>query len=490
MKFKKLNYILLASTCLLSGCSKYLDKEPDLRASINDVDKVKRLVTSAYPANNYLEMAEMYSDNVEDKGVGELLEPVPSLYKWEDIIEKKDDTPTAYWNACYSAIAAANHALDAIEKHDFDETVLVYKGEALVARAYAHFMLVSFFAKVYDTQQGAANDSPGVPYVTAVETKVIVPYERGTVQAVYEQIQQDLEEGLALLEANKGDWKAPKYHFTPAAAHAFAARFYLFKGDWKQVVDHANKVFPEGNFAGKLMPFNSKFKDTEKKIVLENFARAEQPYNLLVGETSSAYARLYKSRYGMGTDVHRDIYNATTAAGARFYNFNLTYGPPHYTTYLWNEFFYLTNAAANTGYAMLMVPMLTTDEVLLNRAEAYAELGNTTASIADLDLFASNRIEGYDSDRHAVTVNKSKKFFQVTDEKEALIQTILQFKQIGFMSMGLRWFDIIRRKITVKHNLIANNDEETIVELKPEDPRRVFQIPQETKLSGVEPNPR
>ena len=126
----------------------------------------------------------------------------------------------------------------------------------------------------------------------------------------------------------------------------------------------------------------------------------------------------------------------------------------------------------------------------MNRAEAYLELGNTAAGIADLNLMASNRIDNYNPANHAVTAAKSKQFFKVQDDKEALIQTVLQFKHIGFMSMGLRWFDIIRKGITVRHLLIANDETESYIELKPEDPRRVFQIPQEAELSGVEQNPR
>lgn len=139
---------------------------------------------------------------------------------------------------------------------------------------------------------------------------------------------------------------------------------------------------------------------------------------------------------------------------------------------------------------MLMVPVLTTDEALLNRAEAYLELGNNTAALADLNLFTSNRINDYNPQTHVVTAEKSKAFFNLQDNKQALVETVLQFKQVGFMTMGLRWFDIIRKRITVKHNVIDNDERETFIELKPDDPRRVFQIPQEAALSGVELNPR
>lgn len=478
MKLENIKYLFITTIVLLSSCSKFLDQEPDMRASIDDVDKVKRLVASAYPGSNYLAMAETYSDNVEDKGVGALYQPAPMLYFWQDMNESDADRPTGYWNSCYSAIAAANHALAAIEKNNLGDEVLPYKGEALVARAYAHFMLVNFFAKVYDHKPGATNDSPGVPYVTEPETVVIKNYERGTVASVYASIQKDLEEGLALLDAGGGTWSVPKYHFTPAAAHAFAARFYLFTGDWKKVVDNANAIFAGGNFAGKLIPYNSTFRTLGFEGVRTVFAKADQPYNLLINETYSGYQRWWDNRYSMGFSVFSEIYNGMTAAGAKLYNFGVSYGAPHYTTYIWKEFFYVTDATANTGFPMLMVPVLITDEALLNRAEAYLELGNNNAAIADMNLFASNRIDNYNVNTHAVTAAKSKQFFLQPDEKQALTQTVLQFKQIGFMSMGLRWLDIIRKGITVKHNVIDKDGMETFIELKPEDPRRVFQIPQ------------
>ncbi|MGN0003692.1 MAG: RagB/SusD family nutrient uptake outer membrane protein [Sphingobacterium composti] len=467
-----------------------MDHQPDMRAEINTLDKVKRLVTSAYPSNNYLAMAETYSDNVEDKGVGAIYEPVPSLYMWDDIKDGTRDAPTGYWNKCYEAIAAANHALEAIDNNDFGDKVLAYKGEALVARAYAHFMLVNFFAKVYDIKNPANNDSPGIPYITAPETKVLEQYSRGTVKSVYENIEKDLVEGISLLEKYPGEWSAPKYHFTPSAAHAFATRFYLFKGEWQKVIDHGNKVFPGGNFAGKLVPYTTTFRRKTFEEVHVEFTKADQPYNLLINETSSVYQRWWNNRYAMGVNVFQQIYNGNTAAGGRFFNFGVNYGAPHYTTYIWREYWYVTNPTANTGYAMLMVPVLVSDEALLNRAEAYIELGKFSEGIADLNLLASNRIDNYNPSNHGVTVEKSKDFFLLKDDKEALIETVLQFKQKAFMSMGLRWFDIIRKGITVKHIIIGNDQRESFIELKPDDPRRVFQIPEEAKLAGLELNPR
>ena len=74
------------------------------------------------------------------------------------------------------------------------------KGEALVARAYSHFMLVNFFSKFYN--EATAATDPGIPYVTEPETVSIKQYDRKTVMYVYDMIEKDFLEGLPLLDDN------------------------------------------------------------------------------------------------------------------------------------------------------------------------------------------------------------------------------------------------------------------------------------------------
>ena len=64
-------------------------------------------------------------------------------------------------------------------------------------------------------------------------------YKRGTLAELYARIDQDITEGLAEVGSA---YTAPKFHFTPEAAHAFAARFYLYKQEWQKAVDHATKA--------------------------------------------------------------------------------------------------------------------------------------------------------------------------------------------------------------------------------------------------------
>jgi len=488
---------LLAALIVISGlasCKKYLDKDPDMRAEINTPEKVAMLVTSAYPDRNYLSIAESYSDNVEDKGplsTVHMNEPFVALYNWQDIADDGTNTPTNYWNSCYEAIANANQALAAINEYKMGNAVLPYKGEALVARAYIHFMLVTFFAKAYEPN--GANSTPGIPYVTEPEDVPIKKYDRGTVASVYAQIEKDLTEGMPLLKAGK--WEVPKFHFTYPSAAAFATRFYMFKGDWDKTISYANEIFVDGNFTGNLRPWNTTIRTYTTAEYNAEMTKPDKNYNILIRETYSNYQRSassLKSRYaGLGVTKYQTVYNGNTVAGAPFYNKGLTNGAGNYDVYIMKEFFYITNTAAGTGQPYIMQPLFLADEVLMNRAEASLQKGDFAAALADLNLFASVRIVNYSASTHAVTVDKAKAFFNVTDDKEAVLKTILQFKQVAFMGEGLRWFDILRHRLPVVHNFIDASGAQTYKTLGPDDPRRAFQIPQVAiSEGGLVPNPR
>jgi hypothetical protein len=137
--------------------------------------------------------AEAMSDNVEDKGTGyagldpESVKVNQQSFLFQDVQSKDLDSPEFYFHACYKAIAAANQALEIINEASNQNNFKPQKGEALVARAYAHFMLVTFFAKAYDP--ATAGTDPGIPYVLTPEKEVFGKYERKTVQYVYDMIE-------------------------------------------------------------------------------------------------------------------------------------------------------------------------------------------------------------------------------------------------------------------------------------------------------------
>ena len=494
MKDKRL-LLLAVSIILLGSCKKsFLDKEPDNRTEINTVEKVAQLLGTAYPHYGYLAMAEMYSDNACDKGPNvantHTSTPYPEMYNWEEVSDNGNNTPIQYWNGVYEGIAAANQALESIEQYKLGAAANPYKGEALLARAYGHFMLVTFFAKAY--VPGGPNDSPGIPYVLEPETVAIKKYTRGTVASVYKQIEKDIEDGLPLLTG--GTWDVPAYHFTPAAAHAFATRFYLFKGEWQKVIDHANQVFPGGDFTGNIRNVATETPALSADEYQQWYNKGDKKFNLLLHETYSVYQRSSsygRSRFGLGPTIYAGYYTKASPAGAAFYNRAFISGTGNYLLYKFYEFFYYTNVNAGTGYPYIMLPLLTSDEALMNRAEAYARLTQLDKAIADCNLVASSRISGYTQASYGVTTAKSKTYFNVTDDKQAILLTVLDFKRRAFMTEGMRWFDILRNRIAVNHDYLDANGDVTYKELGPDDNRRMFQIPPAAQaLSNLEPNPR
>jgi hypothetical protein len=490
MKLNHIKTLFVALIALLTtqSCNKYLDYEPDNRTEINNIDKLSQLVTTAYPERDYLYFTEAASDNSEDKGnaIGSLLDVIDRPYFWQDVPNTDTGSPTQYWNSCYAAIAAANQALEAIEKYNFGKEALPYKGEALVARAYAHFMLVTFFSKAYVI--GGANNSPGIPYVTKPETKVIQDYERGTVASTYQKIEEDLKAGLPLL--NAGAYDVPKYHFTPAAANAFAARFYLFKGEWQKVIDFATATVPAGDFLNNIRPVNTALRAYGTVEFNLAFTRSDQKYNLLLATTYSQFQRQNTPRYGYGQKLVKMYginYNFTNKeTGHKILNNAV----PNYTTYKYKELFFRTSPNAPSGFPYIMMPLFTTDEALMNRAEAYAELGQLDNAVKDINTYYSTRIISYSPTADLATPARLSTFYNIPDQKQAIIKTILETKKLEFLQEGIRWLDIVRRGITVVHNKFDSSDNQTFIELKADDNRRVFQIPEEAKLSGVPLNPR
>jgi len=490
----KLIYIIALATgfSTLSSCKKYLETTPDLRAELNSTTKVSELLVTAYPHANYITFCEAMSDNADDKGLsaggGDAVNRDP--WKFDDVQSRDLDSPDNYWNGCYAAIAAANQALDAITKVSDPQNYAAQKGEALIARAYSHFMLVTLFSKVYDPLTAASD--PGIPYVLEPEKVVFKKYERKTVAYVYQQIEKDLTEGLPLL--NDNNYTIPKYHFTASAAHAFASRFYLFKKDYAKVVEHANLVFAGGNIAPNLRNYVA-----PSSRALEYYTRqsyytdAANPANILLAEANSLWGRSYAGyRYSLTYNVvYKTLWGANVSGGSwayQLYGRDLSLNIPKFP-----EHFVLTSQNGNIGDPYNMIPLFSAEEVLFNRAEANAYLGNTAASLKDLNDFGSKRIivsdanPTYNATAHAITEAKINSYYKQLTLKDGIIKTILDFKRVDFMFEGQRWFDILRYNLPVVH---TTADLKTTYTLGPNDPRRVIQIPQEAELAGIERNPR
>lgn len=494
-EMKKLNMnrrltaiFLTISMLLLVGCEDFLSKEPDsTRAIINDPKKVSQLLATAYPQAGYVVFGESMSDNVSDKSLGHDDKTNRGAYLFEEVeaTVNDSDSPDLYWAECYRAISVANQALKIIAEASDPSLYSAQKGEALVARAYAHFMLVCFYSKFYDPQ--SASSDPGIPYVTEPETVVIKQYERRTVNYVYQMVEKDLLEGLPLI--SDGTYTVPKYHFNTAAANAFAARFYLVKKDYNKVLQHANAAFPGATIANSLRPWNTTMESMSPAELFAIYSKASQGANLLLVETASDIGRFMPQyRYGMTYAKSQEIFASESLPGSSArWAYPLYYqGDNNYFVPKWYEYFVRESVNADIGFLYTMLPLFTAEELLFNRAEANAYLGNTAATLSDLNLFASKRLTGYNATAHNITTAKIRSFYNTTNVTTGLINTILDFKRVEFVQEGMRWFDILRYNIPVEHTTSTGQ----VITIPANDPRRVLQIPQTAALSGLEKNKR
>jgi len=482
-----LKYTLISSILAFSGCEDYLEQAVDQRTQLDTVEKVSELLVTAYPKAGYAAFTEAMSDMADDKGINAVTTEDINRdpYFFRDVENRAEDSPDFYWYSSYAAIAAANHALETIANVPNPQDYSAQKGEALVARAYAHFMLVSLFSKIYDPATAATD--PGIPYVTTPEKVVFGQYERKTVAYVYEQIEKDLLEGLPLI--NNTSYRVPKYHFTTAAAHAFASRFYLFKQDYAKVIEHANQVFPGGTIGPNLRPWVSVYSSLTANEGLAIYTQATENANLLLVEAPSLWARNYaRYRYGLSTNIVNYYFRSANVTGDVWAYPLYTQGADNWLVLKFREHFVRTDVNADIGDPYTIFPLFTAEEVLFNRAEANLALGNVEATRTDLNLYASTRIVDYNARTHGITNAKIAGFYDTgSNVRQGMLFTILDFKAAEFVHQGMRWFDLLRYKLPVRH---YTNTGQVVDELGPNDPRRVLQLPQEVTLAGLERNPR
>lgn len=488
---KRKFYTIILLGFILSGCTKFLETPPDLRTELDSPTKIAELLTSAYPQGNYIPFMEAASDNAGDKGMarstGDPLNQNP--WKFQDVEAREQDSPTFYWYAAYKAISTANHALQAIEKLNNPKETNYLKGEALVARAYAHHMLAIIFAPNYEIE--TADKLPGIPYVTEPENIVIKKYERKTIKYVYEMIEKDLTEGIPLLDDNK--YKVPKFHFNTAAAHAFATRFYLFKKDYEKAANHADLALGP-NLENYLRQINHEdFRSLEYFNKQRYYSDSSTPTNLLLVEAPTIWSRnMVQNRYGLTTELVTELFsNPNVSSGLYGYTLFGTEQFLHVPKF--REHFVKASINASYGVPYNMIPLFTADELMLNRIEAYARTNKIDRAIEDLNIFIKHKvfytfsIPIYIPSIHTINSVRINLFYGSSDLEENIVKTAIDFRRREFVFEGLRWLDIIRHKIPVTHR---SHDDKEVYFLGINSPRRIFQIPDEVILSGIEPNPR
>lgn len=558
MKLTNITYLIAATGLVaLSSCNGFLDQVPDNRVDLVTDEQLRMTLVTSYPVFNYALMTELSSDNVEDNNAPDengLRYNLMSydltddeVFAWDQVTATSgNDTPSNVWQGHYLAIAGANAVLEKLELKEkeqggeLNETQKAIKGEALMIRSYCHFILASIFCEAYRGPE-LSKAQLGIPYIKKPETEVAPNYERGTLTETYENIQADIEEGLPLV--SNGLYEVPKYHFNTSAAHAFAARFYLFARNYKKALEHADAAFGGADVDPSQLLTDYWLK-TDGFYYLSDHGRYNQgmdkPHNFLLISTTSSFLRHLNGgrRYGVIRDALSSTFHGSgpTWSRYRFVNTNGTGGSyslnPCYSGCLYingkaeyglfcgaslSEQFELTDKINSTGFAHITRAEFTAEETLLVRAEAKLFLGDKTGAIADLKKWDDNRNNNFWLSTHAsqneyeqlseanirsfYTSEDAKKVglvkpihidevypceYSVSDDIEPILQCVQHFRRLETMHMGMRWFDIKRFGLEFTRK-IGKNRVETLTMM---DPRKANQIPNEVTAAGLQPNKR
>ncbi|TYR38051.1 RagB/SusD family nutrient uptake outer membrane protein [Sphingobacterium phlebotomi] len=531
MKRKNKLYITIAliGGLSLSSCNKFLDEMPDNRAKLDTEDKIDKILVSAYPSAAYLVSAEMSSDNVDDYGVSNPNSEryLEQLFRWNEVTEDANDSPKQVWEACYSAIGSANAALAAIEEMGNPENLNAQRGEALAARAYAHFIVVNLFAQHY--HKDYASTDLGITYMLAPEDELDPKYERNSVQEVYDYMMQDLEEALPLIDdASYGS--TPKYHLNTRAVNGLLARIALYMQDWEKAISYANAAI--GVNPSSLLRDNEAI--AAAAVGTRGFPngaiyynRSDIKANLMLSAIGTDHGT-YFGPYNSGSRfAHGALISETETAlangpyGARASNGYVlrlfVYSGTNLDKQLWPRVSYqfeYTDVVAGIGYSRGVFAPFTTEETLLVRAEALIHLKRYEDALVDMRRWLDNTLVNPPTTFTVESINTwadGLAYFEAdkpTPKKrldpdmipfeagtqENMLHALLFIRRIETLHMGLRWFDIKRYGIEIERRMIESGTTVSSVEsstkLTSRDNRKALQLPIDVISAGLTPNPR
>lgn len=517
--------VLLAMTA--TGCNDFLDTMPDNRATLDSEKKIAAMLTSGYFKNDYVVVSELASDNTDDLGANNPYTTpfFDQCYWWIDETESNNESLERFWSSCYIAIATCNEALDAIDNVEQTAFIEECRGEALVCRAYNHFMLACMFCQPWSKDAGS---HLGLPYMETPETELAPKYKRGNLADFYNKIQADLEEGLKYI--GDSHLSVPKYHFNTKAALAFATRFYCYTEQWEKAVDAATQCLGS-------QPL-SMLRDWQATLVTRNetalgnmYIDASSNANLLLMTAYSVMGIMWTNSGATSGTTRRYTHTHYLANNEDFMAPQI-YGPysmlvqqPHvYNAAAGNRALFMkhvnmfeyTDPVAGTGFRRSVYPVLTSDECLLNRAEALIMLRRMDEAAADLTTWMQNITKskmvltpasivafykniGYcyeDESKMGSTIKKHLHPVFTIDgegsEQECMLQCMLGFRRIETLHAGLRWFDVKRYGMEIQRRSYdaAGIPEKVNDFLAVDDLRRAHQIPRKVIDAGFEANPR
>ncbi len=265
----------------------------------------------------------------------------------------------------YDVINQVNTVLFGLDLFEDPERRNRVEGEAKFLRGLEHFDLVRFFGKQY--QSGGSNSQLGISILLTSTLNEIAENPRSSVEEVYSQVINDLNDAVNLLPNSNGVF-ADKY-----AAKALLARVYLQQKNYLAARDAANEVIQNSGHS-----------------LASDFGAA---FNNDIDSSEDIFAMQVTLQAGSNT---MNTFWATQANGGRPGNPDIAISDDFINSYEANDdrgqYFYTGNGGNATTKWIdrnANVPLLRLAEMYLIRAECNQRLN---ASVGDSPLNDVNRI--------------------------------------------------------------------------------------------------
>jgi hypothetical protein len=435
--FNKFFWAFCFLTAMMSCEKKLTDLQPiDVvpadRAILNMNDMLSAVngVYGTWIARTSVYTSALISDEVR-LGTGSGYRNVGNqLFNWQfasDAQDWRDDgSGLGYmWSNLYQVIDRANRVIqygaNVPVSSPADQALKdQYTGEMLALRAMAHLELLRCYSATAEYNPTALGVVLQTSYVTNPAT---YRPTRNTQLEVVTQVNADLAQARTMIPTTFTDIS----RITRNAVIAGQVRAAMFTKQWQNVIDRASEIIPLQpltNIAGYPALW------TTHTLAVNQSTEVIWKLNVTSANSGSAIGSLWQDANGatQATPAAKltNMYNqATDVRFATFFRLN----PP---ANLIAKYGVIPPTTENFLYD---IKMIRTSEIVLARAEAYAELSMFTQSNADLASVRTNRITGY--------------VHTALPDEPTLIDAIYTERYKELCYEGQRYFDLRRRSMPI-----------------------------------------
>lgn len=434
-------YIILVLSCLLfvTGCDKMLETKSQTLLPQDKLQTEAGCEAMLYGVYDLMQETTFYGRDIltvpEVLADNSRLSPVASRYKGQ--ADNRIGSHLDIWVESYEIIALLNEVIEYAEKLPETPKAKAIWGEALALRGLTYFNL----ARVYGREPGHLVDNFDlcVPLILKAffydggpMGEEVYP-ARATVAEVWGQIEKDLTEGFSLLKGND-DGLMPK-RMGALATQAILSRVYLYEGKWKECVEASDYVTTNAPFDLYGGTYTDIFSKGEETIFYLYFTNSE---NWGSSSLQSINGMMESELDSEGYDIGKGVGDADLCVAeeliALFDQKNDLRFKAFRKAKINGEKVWWTKKFSGWqgAFGLDNVPVIRLSEVVLNRAEAQAELKKDTEALADVNELRTKR--GLDA---------------VSFSGAELLNEILLQRRLELTQEGHRFFDLKRRGETI-----------------------------------------